>query len=108
MSEDHVYGVDRVGAERLVQVQRFGNAAPGQDFVQQVPADQRHEPEADLKRAVLPTFARQGDVQIHLRRTRGDQFAFRGEPGRHRIWARLTPAAATGSGLTVYRLLFPS
>ena len=70
MSEHHVDGVDRVGAQGLVQVQGLGHPAALQHLVQHVPADQRHKLDGHLEGSVLASFARQRDVQIHLR-TRG-------------------------------------
>lgn len=67
MSQDDVHGVNGVSAQGFIQVQRLRNASPCQDFVQHVPADQRHKSNGDFKRAVLPSFSWQGDVQINLK-----------------------------------------
>lgn len=66
MSKDHVYSVNRISADGFLQVHGLGNAASCQDFVQHVPADQRHEPDGDLKGTVLPALTWQGNVQVHL------------------------------------------
>lgn len=68
VSKDDVHGVNRVGADGFLQVHRLGHAASRQHFVKHVPADQRHKPNGDFKRAVLPTITWQGDIQIHLKR----------------------------------------
>lgn len=67
VSKDDVHGVNRISAEGFLQVQRFGHTTPRQDFVQHVPADQRHKSDGDFKRAVLPTFAWQCDIQVDLK-----------------------------------------
>lgn len=68
MTENDVNGVNRVGADGFLEVQRLGDGASHENLVQQMPADQRHKLHGDLKRAVLATFAREGDVQINLRK----------------------------------------
>lgn len=66
MSQHHVHGVHRVGADGLVQLQGFGHAAPRQHLVEHVPADQRHELDGHFEGPVLPSLSWQGDVQVHL------------------------------------------
>lgn len=69
VSEHHVYGVHRIGADRLVQLQGLGHAASCQHLMQQVPADQRHKLYGDFKRSVFAPFSWQRDIQVHLRQT---------------------------------------
>lgn len=71
VAEDHVHGVNRVGADGLLQVCRLSSSVSGQDLVKQVPADLRHELDGDLEGAVLPTVPRQRHVQINLRTRAG-------------------------------------
>lgn len=66
VSEHHVHCVHRVGADRLVQLQRLRHAASGQHLMQQVPADQRHKLNGDFKRSVFAPFSWQRDIQVHL------------------------------------------
>lgn len=68
VSKDDIHGVNGVGADRFLQVHRLGHSAPRQHFVQHVPADQRHKPNGDFKRAILPSVTGQGDIQIDLKR----------------------------------------
>lgn len=68
MSKDYVHCVNRVSADGFLQVHWFRHVASCQDFVQHVPADQRHESHADFERAVLPTFTWQCDIQVDLKR----------------------------------------
>lgn len=101
MSQYDVHRVDGVGADRLVQVHRFGRAVSFQDVMQQVPADHRHKSEGHLKRSVLAPLPWQGHVQINLRTARL-MFRAEGGGGRSSIGAAgLTPLLATGSGLAV-------
>lgn len=67
MSKDDVHSVNGVGADGFLQVHGFSHSASRQDFVQHVPADQRHKFYGDFKWAVLPTFTGQRDIQINLR-----------------------------------------
>lgn len=76
MSEDDVHGMNRISAEGFLQVQWFGHTTSRQDFVQHVPADQRHKSDCDFKWAVLPTFTWQGDIQIDLKRQIWDISAY--------------------------------
>jgi len=75
--------VDGVGADGFLQVHRLGHGASRQDFVQHVPADQRHEPDGDFEGAVLPTVTWQGDVQIDLKREDGDLRSIQKEARAH-------------------------
>lgn len=68
VSKDDVHGVNGVGADRFLQVHRLRHSASRQDFVQHVPADQRHKLNGDFKWAVLPTVTWQGDIQVDLKR----------------------------------------
>lgn len=104
MAEDDVHRVNRVGADGLLQVCRLRGSVSSQNVVKQVPADQRHELDGDLKRAVLPTVPRQGDVQIHLRsqrRVRRSPQLLGGEERPVADPSGLTPPEATGSAFTV-------
>lgn len=71
VAEDHVHGVNRVGADGLLQVCRLSSSVSSQDVVKQVPADQRHELDGDLEGAVLPPVPRQRHVHINLRTRAG-------------------------------------
>lgn len=100
VAEDDVYGVDRVGADGLLQLCRLSSSLSSQHVVEHVPADQRHKLDGDLKGAVLPAVTRQRHVQIHLRSRR----RMRRRRKRRRAgpeWSRLTPPEATGSAFTV-------
>lgn len=68
MAQHHVYGVHRVGADWLVQVQRLGHAPPSQHLVQHVPANQRHELDRDLEGPILASLSGQRHVEVHLRK----------------------------------------
>lgn len=68
MSKDDVHGVNGIGADRFLQVHWLGLDAPRQDFVQHVPADQRHELNGDFKRAVFPAVTWQSDIKVNLKK----------------------------------------
>lgn len=68
VTKDDVHGVNGVSADRFLQVWWLRRGASCQDFVQHVPADQRHKPDGDFKWAVFPTITWKGDIQIDLTR----------------------------------------
>lgn len=66
VAKNNIHGVHGVGADWLLQVHRLRHDAASQNFMQHVPADQRHEPDGDLKWAVLPTVSWESDIQVNL------------------------------------------
>lgn len=125
VSQHYVHCMNGVGADGLVQLQRFRHAAPSQHFVEHVPTDQRHKLDGNFKGSIFPALAWKSDIEVHLNKTKRAKEGLKvwlvinycsKQQQEYRTFLnlcfcdffQLTPVGATGSGLAVYKLLFPS